>query len=159
MCIGKVYWKNICLPSILYGFDIMKISHKDINNLQTIENNVYRKILRAASYTPIGALRGEVGSSLMKTRIMKGKLIYFRGIFDRSNELLKEIVRNHKCKLTKEIDNLLQEIGLTKREFMLCNINDIKRKCKEWDDLKWKEDNEKKVSLAIYNRNKARKLL
>ena len=66
MMIGKVYWKNICIPAILYGFDIMKINKKEVDNLQIIENNVYRRILRAASYTPVGVLRGEVGSSLVR---------------------------------------------------------------------------------------------
>ena len=128
MTIGKVYWKNICLPAILNSFDIMTVKKKDINGLQTIENNVYRKILRAPSYTPIGALRGEVGSSLMSTRMMKGKLTYFRGFFNRNNELLKEIAANPKCKLTKEVDIVLQELGISKIDLMNGSINDIKRK-------------------------------
>ena len=105
MLVGKVYWKNVCIPAILYGMDIMKINKKDIEKLQIIENNVYRKILKAASYTPVGALRGEVGSSMMKTRLIKGKLTYYRGIFNRNNELLKEIAKNKKLQ-TKKIKKM-----------------------------------------------------
>lgn len=154
LLIGKVYWKNICLPAILYGLDIMKLNTKDIDKLQVIENNVYRKILRAASYTPTGTLRGEIGSSLMKTRLYKGKLLYYRGIFNRNNELLKEIVKNENCKLSKEINMILQEIGIPTNEFLKYSINDIKRKCQEWDTNIWKIENGRKTSLEIYNRFK-----
>ena len=75
LLVGQVFWKIICLLSILYGFNL--IIEKEIDHLQVIENNVYRKILNAASsYTPVGTLRGEIGSSSMKTRIIRGKVLY-----------------------------------------------------------------------------------
>ena len=74
MTVGKAYWKNVCMPSIIYGFNIIKINNAQINKLQIIENNIYRKILKAPIYTPVETLRGEIGSSQMKTRIIKGKI-------------------------------------------------------------------------------------
>ena len=65
MMIGKVYWKTVALPSILHGSDVIDFIEKDVEKLQIIENNVYRKILRAPSFTPISVLRGEIGSSMM----------------------------------------------------------------------------------------------
>ena len=53
MMIGKVYWKTVALPSILHGSDVIDFIEKDVEKLQVIENNVYRKILRAPSFTPI----------------------------------------------------------------------------------------------------------
>ena len=64
MIVDIVFWKNVCIPAILFGMHVMKLNQKHVNNLQITVNNVYRKILRTASYTPIGTLRGEVGSSL-----------------------------------------------------------------------------------------------
>ena len=97
MMIGKVYWKTVALPSILHGSDVIDFIEKDVEKLQVIENNVYRKVLRAPSFTPIAVLRGEIGSSMMKTRIMNGRLMYWRGIFGRNNVLLRELICKPRC--------------------------------------------------------------
>lgn len=49
--IGKTYWKNVALPSILYGTSIITLTEAEIDKLQTIENGVYRRILGAAIST------------------------------------------------------------------------------------------------------------
>ena len=95
--IGKAFWKNICVPALIHAFNAIKMKEEFINKLQVIENSVYRKILKAASFTPVGTLRGDIGSSLMKTRIIKGKIIYWKSIMEGNNELLKEIIKNPKC--------------------------------------------------------------
>ena len=87
----------------------------------------------------------------MKTRLIKGKLTYFRGIFDRNNELIKEIVKNPKSKLGKEIDSVLLEMCLSKNEFMGSSIDDIKMKSTEFDNHIWLSENLKKRSLEVYN--------
>ena len=90
--IGKTYWKSIALPAILYGVNVMTLTETEIKQLQTIENGVYRKILGAPKYAPNCTLRGEIGSSLMKTRIMKGHLQYIRTTLQGRNELLKKVM-------------------------------------------------------------------
>ena len=50
LLIGKTYWKNIILPSILYGTNIMNLSEDDIRELQTIEYGVYRSGLATGFY-------------------------------------------------------------------------------------------------------------
>ena len=52
--IGKIYWKQVALPSILYGTAVIDFSEHHIEKLQKIENFVYRKILGAPKCTPIG---------------------------------------------------------------------------------------------------------
>lgn len=47
----------------------MDLNKTEINELQRIENGVYRQILGAAGYTQVVALRGEIGASSMKNRI------------------------------------------------------------------------------------------
>ena len=102
--VGKAYWKNICVPAILYGLNTAKVTEKDIQKLQVIENNVYRKILRAPSYAPTGTLRSEIGSATMKARIMKGKILYWKSIQDGDNELMKEIIKNEICALNIDVE-------------------------------------------------------
>ena len=44
MLIGKTFWKNVVLPTILQGVGLMTFTSKEIKKLQVIENGVYRKI-------------------------------------------------------------------------------------------------------------------
>ena len=152
--VGKVYWKNVCLPSVLYGFKITKIKNEYVNKLQVIENNVYRKILRAPSYTPVATLRAEIGSSLMKSRIMKDKLKYFRSIFDRNNDILKIIANDERSILSKETNLCLQEIQLTKQDLLNNSKDLIDKKVREWDNKNWADEIEKKTSLILYRQFK-----
>ena len=92
LMIGKVYWKSLALPSILYGGNIISISEQDVKKLQTIENGVYRQLLGGPKYAPNCTLRGEVGASLMKTRIIQGQLQYLRSTMQGNNMLLKEVM-------------------------------------------------------------------
>ena len=92
MLIGKAYWKNLVLPSLLYGTGVMTFNSKEISQLQGIENMTFRRILDARAYTPISALRGEIGSSLMITRIMESKLLLTKNILEGSNSITKQIL-------------------------------------------------------------------
>ena len=69
-------WKSVVLPSILFGVDVFSVTKKEIKKLQRLDNNVYRSILGAPRDAAVPTLRGEIGSSEMKSRIMKGKLQY-----------------------------------------------------------------------------------
>ena len=44
----KTFWKVVALPSILMGNQVANFNLNKVNELQTIENGVYRKILGAA---------------------------------------------------------------------------------------------------------------
>merc|ERR1711888_149248 len=67
--IGKAIWKQVSVPSILYGRAVVPTSKTLAGNLQRKENMVWRHILGIGGYSAVASLRGEVGSSLMKTRI------------------------------------------------------------------------------------------
>ena len=54
----------------------------------------------------------------MKTRIIKGKILYWKSIQEGNNELLKELVNYEKCFLNLEIDKWLNVIGLNKRQIL-----------------------------------------
>ena len=84
--IGKTFWKSIVLPSLLYGTNIINLTDDNIRELQKSEksekseNSVYRCILGAAHYNPNVALRGEIGASLMRKRVINGRINYVKGI-------------------------------------------------------------------------------
>merc|ERR1711888_215610 len=80
--IGKAIWKQVSVPSILYGIFLCPISKTLTGDLQKRENKVWRHILGVGQYSAVASLRGEVGSSLMKTRIMDNNLQYVRSVFE-----------------------------------------------------------------------------
>ena len=92
LMIGKVFWKSLALPSILYGANVFIITDVEMKKLEKIENGVYRQMLGAPRYTAKCALRGEVGASMMKTRIINGHLQYVRSTLQGTNQLLREVM-------------------------------------------------------------------
>jgi len=74
--VGKAIWKLMAIPAILFGRAIITTSKKTIEKLQRIENKVWRYLLGIGGYAAIEALRGEIGASMVKTRIMETMLAY-----------------------------------------------------------------------------------
>ena len=166
MLIGKTYWKNIVIPSILQSIGVIPYTNTEINELQKIENGVYRKILGGRQNSPICVLRGEIGSSMMKTRFIEGILIYTRSIITGNNSLVQEILditRNEdKGKLQNQrkvtwkhqLTEYLKEANIRYGELKELKKEDIKKRIREQDTKKWKEELEKKNSVSIYKRFK-----
>ena len=140
MLIGKTYWKNIVIPSILQSIGVIPYTNTEINELQKIENGVYRKILGGRQNSPICVLRGEIGSSMMKTRFIEGILIYTRSIITGNNSLVQEILditRNEdKGKLQNQrkvtwkhqLTEYLKEANIRYGELKELKKEDIKKK-------------------------------
>ena len=57
--IGKTFWKEVALPSILMENQVANLNLVQVNELQIIENEVYRKILGAAHGTVLETMRGD----------------------------------------------------------------------------------------------------
>lgn len=158
MMIGKTYWKSLALPSFLYGSGLMNLTEKEIGKLQVIENSVYRHILGAPGYAASATLRGEVGASSMKARIIKERIMYVKGITEGRNDLLKEVLRkmmeNNESKWMKTTKKYANEIGIKMEEVKLMKKYDIEKRINIWDTKKWKEEMERKTSLNIYRAEK-----
>ena len=163
LMIGKTYWKSLALPSILYGTNVLSLNKKDITKLQRIEYKVYRQMLGAAKYTPVTTLRGEIGASSMKSRLIEGKLQYLRSIIEHTdntdcrNKLLKEIVSDMKDKGHKwhrDLNDMLTTVSLRYGQVGILKKEEIKSKIREWDNKKWQEEMHNKTSLRIYRQQK-----
>ena len=163
--IGKTFWKGVALPSILMGAGVINFKQENIKKLQIIENGVYRKILGGGWSTPIVTLRGEMGSSMMESRIMENKILLVKSIIDGKNELMKEILinmrENKKERKNKNsgywIDRLykyLEKVGIDYREIKNMKKTEIRRKIREYDNKIWHEEMEKKSSIKMYRKYK-----
>ena len=174
MLVGKTYWKNTVLPSILQNLGVIPYTNTEIKELQEAENSVYRKILGAIRSTPICTLRGEVGSSMMKARFIQAKLGYLRSMVTGENGLVQEIlekIRNEKpkkrkanknkkndtelkkpktCTWKSQLIEFLDEINIKYGEIKTMSKEEIKKRVREWDTVKWEEDLNNKKSVKIY---------
>lgn len=166
--VGKAYWKSVCLPSILYGANVINFTERDIQQLQIIENSVYRHILGAPRFAQTCTLRGEVGASSMKKRIMEGKLLYLKSIIDayttttqenltreedNRNNLLKEVykmAKGNQQNWIKNINKYLECSKLTLRDIGKLKKEEIKEKLRSWDTEEWKQEVQSKRSLELY---------
>ena len=151
MLIGSTFWKQVVLPSLLFGASNIIFNQEDILKLQRIENSVYRKILGAQRFAPIVTLRGEVGSSLMDSRIMKNKLSYCNYALNSENKILRRVMEEMvegQYKWYKQVEGYMRDLDILdiKRE----NKNSIKQKVYALDTRKWREELETKSSLLIY---------
>ncbi len=154
--VGKTFWKSIALPAILYGSNITEFKTEEINKLQRIENSVYRQIMGAPSYSQVASLRGEIGSSLMKTRLTETRIIFYKNLVENNrNELLQRILEEMKAsrhKWIKEIEKYVKETGITYEKLKIAKKEELKEIIRKWDTQQWKEEMEKKSSLKIYRK-------
>ena len=90
--IGNSFWKSIILPSVLYGTNILNLTEDNINELQKIENRVYRFILCLAHYSTNMTLRGEIGTLLVRKIVINDRINYIKGIQRTRNKLLESIL-------------------------------------------------------------------
>ena len=88
--IGKTFWKGVALPSILMGNQVANLNLTQVNEPQILENGVYRKILGAAHGTVLKTVKGDIGASLMESRIMENKILFVKNINEGNNELMKK---------------------------------------------------------------------
>ena len=103
------------MMSVLVGISVMNLWKKDIDRLQTLENGVYRQLLGGRKATPIAILRGEVGSSMVRTRVIQARLILVKSIIEGENTLLKqvlgEIMRVGKSRWYLTLMEYLNDVG------------------------------------------------
>ena len=69
--VGRAIWKAMAIPKALYGRAVIPTTESDIRKLQRIENRVWRYLLGVGGYSTVDGLRGEIGASAVRSRIME----------------------------------------------------------------------------------------
>ena len=137
---------------------MVKPSKRDIETLQRIENVVYRNILNVPKFTGVEFLRGEVGATSMKWRIIKGRLLYVhRKLTEDRNTTIKRIIKEDielgNTEMGKRIRQEMQDLGLT-NELETYSRREIIANIKEKDRIEWINGMRNKVTLRRYMENK-----
>ncbi|XP_050705903.1 uncharacterized protein LOC126991179 [Eriocheir sinensis] len=69
-------WKSVAVPSIMYGMDVMTWNDSEIEKLEVGQNRVARMALNAPRFAAVEALRGDMGWSTFRERLVKATLRY-----------------------------------------------------------------------------------
>ena len=91
-----------------------------MDEMQRIENQVWRQMLGAPRFTPVVALQGEIGASTMKCRDMKSKLKMVNHMKTTENGLLKAVaerlVREGSGGWIKQVEEYMSAVGVSHEE-------------------------------------------
>ena len=150
--------KSVVLPVIKYGEEIINYTKDELNAIQKAENRAYRYIMNAPHYTPIAALRGEIGASSHIARDMKTKLNFIRHIIQDGNQLLKtifdDIMERSRDPWAKTVNNYIREMNLNITKIGRMKKEEINHKIRQWDSECWRAELETKKTLETYRKHK-----
>merc|ERR1712033_155832 len=156
--IGKAIWKQGSVPSILYGRAVVPTSKTLTKELQENENRVWRHILGVGGYTTVAALRGEIGSSLMKTRIMDNALQYARSVlsgeFGNIKEMMEDSIRRKKGKWYITTNSYIEELNITWDMLYTLTKKEIKALTRNHDNAQWENELKERKTLKYYKEGK-----
>ena len=151
--IGKTYWKNVVLPSALYGGNVVVWRERDIEQLQVAENEVLRRMVGAPGYVALAGVRGEIGIGTMKGRIVRSRLQYIRAIVQGDRKLLIstwEEMRRGKGEMMESIRSYCRWLGIEEGELGVIRKGELNGKIAEVQDRLWREELGRKTTLELY---------
>jgi hypothetical protein len=159
LLIGKTYWKSVVLPSLLFASSVVVWNKGELEQLQKVENSVWRHILGAPGYAPKAAMRGDIGASCMVTRDMKVKLKYLQGIMVGSCEMKRRVIIDM---FHQQKDQLARTIGLYMEALGYEGLQDVVKRREEeilgdiekYDRGLWREELARKSTLDLYATHK-----
>ena len=107
----------MAIPQALYGRAVIPTTESNIRKLQRIENRVWRYLLGIGGYSTIKGLRGEIGASSVRSRIMEAILAYFisiyRGKFKELKKMMDDTIKRKKGKWYKIVNKYREDLKLT----------------------------------------------
>ena len=92
--VGKAIWKLIMIAGLLFGKAVVVTAKSTIDKIQAVENRVWKYLLGLGGYTTVESLRGEIGASMMVTRIMETMLLFVIDTLSSDFEQIKSYM-NH----------------------------------------------------------------
>merc|ERR1711909_90977 len=156
--VGKAMWKMIAIPALLFGRAVVTTTKINIRKLQIIENRVWRYLLGIGGYSTVEALRGEIGASMVKSRIMETMLQYLISTlssqFSEVKEMMEDAISKGKGKWINAIEEYRIELGLTWDQLRELNQASLKSLIKEYDTIEWYNEMREKQSLRFYIKEK-----
>merc|ERR1712090_84472 len=146
------------LPEILFRRSVVTTSKTAIAKIQRIENKVWRYLLGIGGFSAVEALRGEIGASMVKLRIMETILLYLidtlASQFTNVKLMMEDTILKGVGRWYKAVEEYRLELGITWNDLRNMDKPTLKTIVKEYDTIKWYEGMSKKPSLKFYIKEK-----
>merc|ERR1711913_270672 len=105
------------------------------------ENRVWRFLMGVGGYSTVDALRGEMGASLVDSRIMETMLLYARdtmqGGFQNIKDMMEDTMKVKKGKWYVSIEKHMENLGISWEVLKEMPRAELKRRVREYDTKKW----------------------
>ena len=92
-------------------------------------------------YSTVAALRGELGSSMMKSRVMETTLQYVRevmnGRFENIREMMLDTIEQQVGSWYKTVNSYVRELGISWTELFDMSKGEIKNMIRRYDTQAW----------------------
>ena len=158
--VGKAIWKLMAIPAILFGRAVIPTSNTQIEKLQRLENRVWRYLLGIGGYSTIESLRGEMGASMVKSRVMETMLSYamdtLTGKFQDVKKMMLHTISSEKGRWFKAINGYREELRISWEDLQKIDKSTLKNMIKAYDTDKWIEGMTEKISLRYYIQEKGK---
>jgi len=158
--VGKALWKQVQVPSILFGRAVVPTCKTLAEKIQRRENKIWRHTMGIGGYSTIAGLRGEMGASLMRTRIMKSSLQFVRevknGKFENIKEMMEDLIKLKKGNWYRMVNSYLKELEIDWKDIYEMTKEDINKMMKNYDTKLWNKTLEEKSTLKYYKEGKER---
>ena len=156
--VGKAIWKLMAIPALLFGRAVVTTTRTSIEKLQVIENRVWRYLLGIGGYSTVEALRGEIGASMVKSRIMETMMVYMidtlASQFTDVRQMMEDTLIRERGRWYNAIEEYRIELGLTWEKLRALDKSSLKKMIRDYDTVKWYEGMSKKSSLRFYIQEK-----
>ena len=158
--VGKAIWKLMAIPALLFGRAVITTTKTQIEKLQRLENKVWRCLLGIGGYSTIESLRGEIGASMVKTRIMQTMLTYvadtLSGKFKNVKNMMTDTIENEMGKWYRTVNGYRIELGISWEDLPNLDKPSLKKMVKAYDTSEWEKGMAGKVSLRFYIQEKSK---
>ena len=130
------------IPAIMYGRTVVTTSETNITKLQRIENRIWRFLLGIGGYSTVEALRGEIGASMVKSRIMETSLGYIldvlNGEFEELKKMMLDSIEEKRGKWYYHVNRYRLELDISWENLFKLDKKSLKKIVRNYDNDCWK---------------------
>lgn len=152
--VGRSLWKGVAVPYCLYGTEVTNYTEGDMMKLEKVQNIVGRWGLGAPKCTATEAIRGDMGWSTFRERIIKGKLGYAKKLETMEDERWAKILMKENEVVTsgkKEIRRWKRRENV-EENWENMGYMEVKKAIEKNGRSRWEEGVKEKTSLTWYAR-------
>ena len=111
-------------------------------------------------YSTVAALRGEMGASMVRSRVMETTLQYVRSVmnsnFNNIKEMMQHTIERRTGKWFRTVNGYVEDLGLEWSDIYQMSKVDLKRIIRDYDTRIWEETIAAKSTLKYYKEGKTR---